>query len=183
MKEGGSTIARVGKDFFEKELPQKLADLQDRKLLDVFRYQVASIEYHGPEGALLLERKESGWKLREPEKRDVDEKSVDDLITVLTDLETARFIEPGSEGSGSGETAALPGLEPPALKVCLKSDKGEELGTLLVSDKGPADESGFYYAKNGAEKWTGLIEEPKRKQLADRVAPFFPRASQANPDG
>ena len=173
-REGSGTIARVGKDFFEQDLPRNLEDLRDRKLLDIYRYQVQAVEVQGAEGTVALTRSADGWELEQPEERRVEDQEVEDLLTVLTDLEVLRFVDAGGQGAAGDETA-FPGPGKPALRITLKGDKGEALGTLLVSDKGPETDPGLVFVGLEGDKRVGLIEEARRKELSDKVRPFLRR--------
>ena len=139
-------------------------------MLRFYRYQVASIEYQGPKGKVVLEKKAGSWKLKKPKSRDIDDDSVDALLTALGDIEVERFIDtPPSD-------LASVGLQPPEGRIVLKKEDGEELGTMLISGKGPKGEKDLFYAKNKKEAWIGLISKEKKQKLVDKLAPFFEEA-------
>jgi len=169
MRQGADTVARVGKEFFDQELPRSLDDLRDRKLLDFYRYQVEGIEAEGAPGRVVLARRAGTWRLEKPEDRGLEEKEVDDLLGRLTDLEVVRFVGPG--GEGADQRAA--GLTPPDMKITLKGEKGVVLGTLLVSGKGPEGDPGRVYAAREGENWVGLIEKAGKQELTDGLRPFL----------
>ena len=173
MLEGSDTLARVGEDFLEKDLPKDLESLREKKLLDFQRYQVSSIECDGPEGEVILSKRKGKWNLEEPDSRALEERVVNDLLGLLAELEVDRFV--GKTGNGSADAGSLQGLglEPPERRVTLENEEGVELGTLLVSEKGPESEEGFLYVQQKGDPWIGLLMEEKENLLSDKLKPFL----------
>jgi Domain of unknown function (DUF4340) len=166
--EGEDVLCRVSRTFYEKDFPGSVDALRSRKVLDVSRYSVTGIESKGPQGTVLLERKETVWKLEKPRSAVLDGKQVNEVLTDIIDLEVDRFVE--------GASQDLPGwgLEPAGNEVLLKNEKGEELGAVLFSDKGPEGLAGKVYVKARGEPWVGLIDEAKKKAILDKLAGFRP---------
>ena len=162
--EGDDTIYALDGAFFRDEMPKTLDALRSHKVVDVFRYQVASIAYRGPEGTVELDKKGGDWKLRKPESRDVEEKDVNALLSLVVDLEVERFLD-----DASPDLAAL-GLAPPARTITLKDEEGELLGTILLSDTGPGEDS--LYVKAGGEAWVGVIPAETGEKLTESLEPF-----------
>jgi hypothetical protein len=166
--EGEGTLYRVKGSFFQDDFPEGLDVLRSKKVLDVSRYLVTGIEARGPEGPVVLERKEADWKVKKPSSGPAKGKDVNGLLSEVIGLEVDRFVEEVPEDLSAW------GLDPAASAIALKKDDGEELGAVLISDKGPENEVGLFYVKAKGEPWVGLVEEAKRKALMDRLAVFQP---------
>ena len=166
--EGEGTLYRVVGSFYEDDFPEGLDALRSKKVLDVSRYLVSGIEARGPDGWVLLERKETDWKLKKPSSGPAAEKDVNGLLSEVAGLEVERFVDELPEDLSAW------GLDPAVSEIMLRNDEGEELGAVLISDRGPEDAEGFFYTKARGEPWVGLIPEAKRKALLDKLAGFRP---------
>jgi len=175
--EGGDEVAGVGWDLFEKDLPSGPEELREKKLMDLFRYQVAAIDYAGPEGKILLEKEKGNWKLKKPHSRDAEEGDVNNLISTLTEMEAVRFLERDAGGSGEAGQAGIAALQEPEMTFTLRNEEGEDLGTLFLSGRGPEGEKGLIYAQKKEDGWIGLINLSDRKDLVERLSPFLKDAS------
>ncbi len=164
--DGEDTIYQVKQDFYSNTIPDNIESFRTRKPLDVYPYLVSTIEYKGPKGSILLKKKNETWKQKKPESRTAADNDVIDLITALSELEVDHFID------NPPENLAEWGLAPAEQSISLKDEKGEKLGTVLFSGKGPEDEEGVFYVKAEEHAWIGSIKEAKRKKIIDKLVPF-----------
>jgi hypothetical protein len=162
--EAGDTIYRIKPEFMSKDLPAGIDDIREKRLMDVYRYQVAQIEALDAGKGVVLEKKGSIWKLKRPESRDLEEKEVSELLSLASDIEADSFV------SQESKDLAAYGLSQPALTVTLKNDKGEDVGTLLISSKGPEGESTTCYAKEAKDTWIGVIKVDTRNKIQEKIA-------------
>jgi hypothetical protein len=164
IAEEGDSIYKIKPEFMNKDLPATLDEIREKKLLDFSRYQVARIEATDGGKRVVLEKSKGSWKLTQPESRSVEEKDVNELVTLLSDLEANRFISQGSKDLASF------GLDQPGTTITLKNDKGEGMATLLLSSRGPEDDTKTCYAKEAKDTWVGLVKVDSRKKIQERVA-------------
>ena len=135
--------------------------------------KVARVDYEGPEGEIILQKKKGNWKFKGPGDHDLKQEEVKGLLDVLTGLEAVRFMDRTSLEADGGGGSGVPGLEPPERMFTLKGDEGEELGVLLLSGMGPEGEEGLFFAGWKGDRWVGLVEEARKKELVEKVAQFF----------
>jgi hypothetical protein len=166
--EGEDTVSRVSPGFLEESFPEGVGALRSRKVLDFSRYVVDEIEAEGPEGPVVLKRKENLWKVKEPGSGDADEEAVGALLTETLALEVDRFLEELPE-----DLSAL-GLDPAAIELAFKKEDGEDLGAVLFSARGPEGEEGVVYVKQREEPWVGVIRADKKEALLDKLGECLP---------
>jgi len=167
-REGEPTVAEVGEQFFVRDLPKDLESLREKRVLDFYRYQVASVTIQGPGTELLLEKEGNDWGMKKPAKRSVDAAAVDDLLGFLSGLKVDRFAT--AAGSGAGQPGQdLFGPAALAARVTLNDEQGEEIATASFSTQGPADATDARYVRmHGAPK-PGLIGKEHVEQLFEKI--------------
>ncbi len=166
--EGEASLYRVSREFYEESLPAGLDALRSKKAIDFSRFLVTEIDARGPDGPVVLERKEGLWKLKKPASGDVEEKAVTELLTEVLGLEVDRFVEEAPK-----DLAAF-GLEPAESELSFKKEDGEVVGTVLFSGKGPEGEKGLLYVKQRDESWVGLIQADKKEMILEKLAGCMP---------
>ena len=166
--EGDETVYRVSGDFYKNSFPADVEALRSKKVAAFSRYLVAGIEAKGPEGPVLIRRKENRWELEKPHSGEVDRKKVDALLTQVLALEVDRFVE------NVPEDLSAWGLDPAASELVFRNDKGKEMGAVLFSARGPEGEKGLIYVRERGEPWVGLIQADKKKALMDKLAACVP---------
>ena len=169
--EGDEVLYSVQPDLLEKELPENVEALREKKLLSFYRYQVDLVESKGLKGTVVLQRKEGNWEIRKPKSGQAEEKDVNSLLDVLSDLEADRF-------SGNAPADLSPyGLASPECRIVLQQELEKEkpkiLGTLLLADKGPEGDPDHTYAMAEGDGWIGLVHKDKKSRLLEALAPFL----------
>ena len=166
--DGEDTVYRVSGEFYEASFPESLDTLRSKKAIDFSQYLVTEIDARGPEGPVVMKRKEGLWKLKKPSSGDVEKEVVDKLMVEALGLEVDRFVEEVPEDLSAW------GLEPAESELAFRSEDGEELGTLLLSGQGPEGEEGLVYVKQREEPWVGLIRAEKKKAIMDKLIVCIP---------
>jgi hypothetical protein len=88
------TVASYQLSPFKKELE----DLRDKRILDFDRVAVGRIAVSWPGARVVVERGDAGWQVVEPVRSPADEDTVERLLSSLSVLRAASFVdEPGSE--------------------------------------------------------------------------------------
>ncbi len=166
--DGEDTVYRVSGEFYEESFPESVDALRSKKAIDFSRYLVNEIDVRGPEGPVVMKRKEGVWKLKKPRSGDLEEKAVTALEAEVLSLEVGRFVEEVPEDLSAW------GLEPAESEFVFRKDDGEELGALLLSGQGPEGEEGLVYVKQREEPWVGLIQADKKKAIMDKLIECVP---------
>jgi len=166
--DGEDTVYRVSGEFYEESFPESVDALRSMKAIDFSRYLVNEIDARGPDGPVVMKRKEGVWKLKKPRSEDVEKKTVDALVAEVLGLEVDRFVEEVPEDLSAW------GLEPAESEFVFRKDDGEELGALLLSGQGPEGEDGLVYVKQREEPWVGLIRADKKKAIMDKLIDCVP---------
>lgn len=166
--DGEDTVYRVSGEFYEEGFPEGVDALRSKEAIDFSQYLVNEIEVRGPEGPVVIQRKENLWKLKKPRSGDVEEEAVTALVTEVLGLEVDRFLEEVPEALSAW------GLEPAESEFVFRKDDGEELGALLLSGHGPEGEEGLVYMKQREEPWVGLIQADKKKAIMDKLIACVP---------
>jgi len=167
--EDGITVAEVDPAFFQEKFPASAEALRDRRILDFFPYQAASIDLQGPGQEVALERRNGDWRIRRPESRAADAQQVNDLLAFLSDLKSERIRgAPVSEVPEKGRD--LFGLQSPEYRVTVQGEDGEDLGTVLISASGPQAEPDLRYVRNEEDDWIGVIGRGTVEELSSRFA-------------
>lgn len=166
--DGEDTVHRVSGEFYEASFPESLDTLRSKKAIDFSQYLVTEIDARGPEGPVVMKRKEGLWKLKKPSSGDVEKEAVDALMTGVLGLEMDRFVTEVPKDLSAW------GLDPAESELAFRSEDGEELGTLLLSGQGPEGEEGLVYVKQREEPWVGLIRAEKKKAIMDKLIVCIP---------
>jgi len=166
--DGEDTVYRVSGELYEESFPESLDALRSKKAIDFSQYLVTEIDARGPEGPVVMKRKEGLWKLKKPSSGDVEKEAVDALMTEVLALEVDRYVEEVPEDLSAW------GFEPAASEIAFRSEDGEALGVLLLSDQGPEGEEGLVYVKQREEPWVGLLQADKKKAIMDRLIACVP---------
>jgi hypothetical protein len=127
---GGNTYVKTGEDervyavksYRASSLARSLEELRQSKILDFDRDAVDRIEAKWPDGGVVLEKGEEGWRLLEPLETPADTDTVEALLSDLKFLRADGFIDevpPDSEV----------GLDAPAFEVTLVSGASGEDGS------------------------------------------------------
>lgn len=162
-KPGGVYARRRGeqkvlelKEDFVKGLPQQVADLRDRMLLNFNHGQVARIELESPSGRTLLKKEEDTWRIKEPEEALADQRVVENLLWDLARVRVKEFV------TDSAKTLKPYGLDAPAVTIRLW-DKGEKSLTSLALNRAEKQEGA--YARVGSGQAVTLVEARLFEQL------------------
>lgn len=162
-KPGGVYARRRGeqkvlelKEDFVKGLPQQVADLRDRMLLNFDHGQVARIELESPRGRTLLKKEEDTWRIKEPEEALADQRVVENLLWDLARVRVKEFV------TDSAKTLKPYGLDAPAVTIRLW-DKGEKSLTSLALNRAEKQEGA--YARVGSGQAVTLVEARLFEQL------------------
>jgi hypothetical protein len=166
--ERGMSVAEVGDEFFMKDLPQDLESLREKRVLNFYRYQAASVDFQGPEGTVALKKKGGDWKMKKPENRAVEAQKVDDLLGFLSDLKVDRFLDETVENELEKKGDPF-GLDPAAYSVTLKNEEGDELGSVFFSTVGPDNQTEFRYIRIQGSREIGLIGKDQEEQLLEKI--------------
>ncbi|MGH7351256.1 MAG: DUF4340 domain-containing protein [Candidatus Methylomirabilales bacterium] len=162
-KPGGLYARRRGeqqilelKEAFVKGLPQHVADLRDRTLLNFDHGQVARIELESPRGRTLVTKEGDTWKIKEPEEALADQRVVEDLLWDLVRARVKEFV------TDNAKTLKPYGLDAPAVTIRLW-DKGEKPLTSLALHR--ADKQEGAYVRVGSGQAVALVEARLFEQL------------------
>jgi hypothetical protein len=166
--DGEDNVYRVSGEFYEESFPESLDALRSKKAIDFSQYLVTEIDARGPEGPVVMKRKEGLWKLKKPSSGDVEKDVVDKLLVEALALEVDRYVEEVPEDLSAW------GLEPAESELAFRNEDGEELGALLLSGHGPEGEDGLVYVKQREEPWVGLIQADKKKAIMDKLIGCVP---------
>lgn len=162
--EGGDVVCEIQPDFIKKDLPKNVGEFRERRFLDFYRYQVARIDVADGDSKVVIEKKGGAWKLLKPHSTALEDKDVDGFLSLLSDLETERFV------AEEAHDLARYGLDKPAISVKLANEKGDLLATLAVSSKGPEEVPNTFYAKEAKDLWVGLVKADSKKKIQETLA-------------
>ncbi|MEW6442965.1 MAG: DUF4340 domain-containing protein [bacterium] len=171
--EGVGTVFSVPSDPLRSELPGDVEELRDHKLLSFYRYQVDSLESRGPAGTFALARKGEGWEIEKGGSGKAEDKSVNQLLDLLSGLEVRRYAE-AAPADLSGYGLAIPEYR---ISIRQEQETGgdETLGVLLLADRGPEGEPDLVYTMEEGDGWIGLMAKDTKDKLVQALAPFAPK--------
>ena len=135
------TVASYQLSSFKKELE----DLRDRRILNFDQAAVRHIAVSWPGARVVVERSDAGWQVVEPVRAPADEDTVERLLSSLSFLRAAAFVdEPGSEEEM--------GFAPPQFAVELELSGEAEVSDPKIARfaVGGVDESGSERFARGA---------------------------------
>lgn len=162
-KPGGLYARRRGeqqilelKENFVKGLPQQVADLRDRTLLNFDHGQVARVELESPKGRTLIKKEGDTWRIKEPEETLADQRVVEDLLWDLVRARVKEFV------TDNAKTLKPYGLDAPAMTIRLW-DKEEKPLTSLALNR--ADKREGAYVRVGSGYAVALVEARLFEQL------------------
>jgi len=118
VKTGAGAQVYAVKSYHAGALSKSLDELRDSKILDFDRDAVERVEVSWPDGGVVLEKGEMGWRLLEPLEAKADADSVDDLLSDLNFLRADGFID-------DAPPDAELGLDAPAYQVEIVAAAGE----------------------------------------------------------
>jgi len=167
--EGASTVAEIGDGFFREQLPENAEAFRDRRVLDFHRYEVAAVEFRGPQGDAVLQEEDGVWKLKKPVSRPVDATKAEELIGFLSDLKLERFLDGREEAVPEAARGDPFGLDPPLCRITLKTEQGEELATALFSAGGPPEEPQGRYVGMQGNREVGVVGQDRVEELLEKV--------------
>ncbi len=127
------TVASYQLSSFKK----KLEDLRDKRILDFDPQAVERVGVRWPDGRVAMERSDEGWRMVEPVRAVADADSVDDLLSSLSFLRAASFVdEPDSDEAM--------GFAPPqfAVELALSGEAEGAEPEIARLEVGGVDESG-----------------------------------------
>ncbi len=162
--EEGDILCEIKSEFVTKELPQGIGDLREKRLLDFYRYQVARIEATDGASKIVAEKKGGTWKLSKPQSRSLEDKDIDSLLTLLTDVEAEHYV------AEQPQDLSPYGLDKPSTTITLSNEKNETIGTLLLSSKGPEDRPDACYAKEAKDPWVAVIKVDSRNKIQETLS-------------
>jgi hypothetical protein len=155
-KPGGVYARRRGeqkvlelKEDFVKALPQQVADLRDRTLINFDHEQVARIELESPSGRTVIKKEGETWRIKEPEEALADQRVVENLLWDLARVRVKEFV------TDSAKTLKPYGLDAPAMTIRLW-DKGEKPLTSLALNR--TDKREGVYVRVGSGQAVALVE-------------------------
>ena len=167
------TVASYQLSSFKKELE----DLRDKRILNFDQVAVRRIAVSWPGMRVVVERSDAGWQMVEPVRAPADKDTVDGLLSSLSFLRAAAFVdEPGSEEEM--------GFAPPQFAVELElsdeaADSDPKIARFAV---GGVDEGGSNrFARGAADSHYTILQQsfddlPRRlveyrdRQLAEFAA-------------
>jgi hypothetical protein len=162
-KPGGLYARRRGeeqilelKEDFVTGLPQQVADMRDRTLLNFDRAQVARVELESPRGRTLLKKEGDTWRITQPEEALADQRVVEDLLWDLVRARVKEFV------TDNAKTLKPYGLDAPAVTISLW-DKGEKLLASLALNRADKREGAF--VRVGSGQAVALVEARLLEQL------------------
>jgi hypothetical protein len=154
-RRGEQQILELKEDFV-KGLPQQVADLRDRTLLNFDHGQVARVELESPGGRTLVKKEGDTWRIKEPEEALADQRVVEDLLWDLVRARVKEFV------TDNARTLKPYGLDAPAVTIRLW-DKGEKLLASLALNR--ADKREGAYVRVGSGQAVALVEPRLFEQL------------------
>ena len=146
-----------------EDLEQTPPDLAEKSALPFKRWDVEKISIRDGDQQIDLMKKEDRWlDLANPQK-ELDEASVDDFLSKLSDMEVAQYLEnvPSSEASG---------LENPVFEVRVTEEEQEE----KILDVGAPSPENSVFANNNLEPKAFLISKEEVDSLRKASQPLFP---------
>jgi hypothetical protein len=126
--EGQDTIHIVASHRVQS-LRKAFSDLRDKRIANFDTNAVAGLTLTWPEGRVVLERDEAGWKIRAPIQARADDTTVDELLGALSFLRADGFVD-------SAQPDAETGLDQPVFAAKIQLG-GEGAQTLQVEIGGP----------------------------------------------
>lgn len=168
---GNGRYAKLADDPAVFTLPAAVADRFDLQLTDLRDKQILSTRAEdvqqvrlSPQGrpAIVLARRDQGWRLVEPSPAEADASRAEDLVWTLASLYAAEFVdEPGD--------LARYGLDRPALRVQVTAGgsgegKTETLAVGRVAGRGGGPAS--FYLRRGTERTVFRVDSDLNELLA-----------------
>ena len=145
-------------------LDKRAFDLRDRRVLAFAKDEVMQVQRTGLGGAVVVERVDADWQLREPVTARAAADAVDGLLDKIDQAEIEAFV------AEEPDTTALAsyGLgEPPHVEVALLvgADRAEK--RLAI---GGADEQGRWYARDASRPQVFLVDSTLVQELTKGIA-------------
>ncbi len=114
--------------FFEREIEETIPDVEN--LIDFNTEDVREIVLKSRNQTILFEKENDKWKIKQPQSVDLDQRKVEDLLTVFH-YRIVRVLE-----ISPSEVSQF-GLDPPELEFGLKLKGEETFKTLLIGSDSP----------------------------------------------
>ena len=145
-------------------LDKRAFDLRDRRVLAFAKDEVMQVQRTGLGGAVVVDRVDADWQLREPVTARAAADAVDGLLDKIDQAEIEAFV------AEEPDTTALAsyGLgEPPHVEVALLvgADRAEK--RLAI---GGADEQGRWYARDASRPQVFLVDSTLVQELIKSIA-------------
>ena len=146
-------------------LDKRAFDLRDRRVLAFAKDEVMQVQRTGPGGALVVDRVDADWQLREPVTARANADAVDGLLDKIDQAEIEAFVseEPDTTALASyglGERAS-----PVEIALLVGADRAEK--RLAI---GGADEQGRWYARDASRPQVFLVDSTLVQELTKSIS-------------
>jgi ribosomal protein L20A (L18A) len=159
--DGSDTVYVVGQDL-KTQLNKKIDDFRDRKLADITPQQVTKVVVKTKDGEVVLDKKESHWRITKPLQARADDAKVNDLIAGATAARIDQFITDSSN-------LANYGLTEPRGTVEFYTEGSENPVTLQVGTNGKEEkDKEKTYAKLSSRDSVVLVPKDIEKILENK---------------
>ena len=145
-------------------LDKRAFDLRDRRVLAFAKDEVMQVQRTGLGGAVVVDRVDADWQMREPVTARAAADAVDGLLDKIDQAEIEAFVAEEPDTTA----LAIYGLgEPPHVEVALLvgADRAEK--RLAI---GGADEQGRWYARDASRPQVFLVDSTLVQELTKGIA-------------
>ena len=145
-------------------LDKRAFDLRDRRVLAFAKDEVMQVQRTGLGGAVVVDRVDADWQMREPVTARAAADAVDGLLDKIDQAEIEAFV------AEEPDTTALAsyGLgEPPHVEVALLIGQDRAEKRLAI---GGADEQGRWYARDASRPQVFLVDSTLVQELTKGIA-------------
>ena len=146
-------------------LDKRAFDLRDRRVLAFAKDEVMQVQRTGLGGAVVVDRVDADWQMREPVAARADADAVDGLLDKIDQAEIEAFVaeEPDADSLATyGLGERTPHVE---IALLVGADRAEK--RLAI---GGADEQGRWYARDASRPQVFLVDSTLVQELTKDIA-------------
>jgi len=157
-----------------KDLQPKLADLRDKRVMDLGEREITRLEIHLVAGtSATLEKVAEQWRMLRPFAGRCEQASVEELLKTLKDLQASEFRD-------NPATFAAFGLKPPKGRIVMHFRGSAETKTLELGRASDSGQMGFVRPAGG--KSVAVVPANQYTKLLRPAAAYWSKTIFALPD-
>jgi hypothetical protein len=142
---------------FRTGVDKQVKDLRDKKIVEFKEDDVSRVALRGPDGEVVVAKRDGGWQLEQPAAKPADANAVRALLSTVRNLRATDF---PNDAPAEADLATY-GLDPPQRQLALTTADGKDVRLLV----GKETDQGLY-VKTGDKATTYIVGKWVAKDLA-----------------